>query len=201
MSITELYLSTSLTVAFRRGMRATSSASATLRPSSTVDTSSLRESWISGWRASSYRAQDIVLEIWWDNQQNCFNLVWDSEPIQIRKDKKKGWSYCVNSSQKQLCDVAVDSLHGQPCLGEEVGEITALHFLPSGDLVGFSRQALIDVIFCCKWKTSKADKARRLQIYLRFDAKSDKVFLSMHVTFSWSCIAWGFKTLICQFLI
>lgn len=59
----ELYLSTSLTVAFRSGMRATSAASGILRPSKTLNTSSRSEACISGCRESSYKDQDIVLEI------------------------------------------------------------------------------------------------------------------------------------------
>lgn len=59
-------------------------------------------------------------------------------------------SYCVNSCKKKLCDVAVDSLHGQPGLGQEVGEITALHLLSTGQLLCFSLHTLVDVTFCCR---------------------------------------------------
>lgn len=57
------------------------------------------------------------------------------------------WSYCVNSCKKQLRDVAVDSLYGQARLGQEVGEISALHLLSTCNLLRFGCQALVDVTF------------------------------------------------------
>ena len=71
----ELYLSTSLTVAFSRGMRATSAASGILRPPSTLSTSSRSEAWTSGWRDSSYNDQDKVLEIWIDGGTHEVNTI------------------------------------------------------------------------------------------------------------------------------
>lgn len=59
-------------------------------------------------------------------------------------------SYCVDPCKKQLCNVAVDGLHGQPGLRQEVGEITALNLLPAGDFLSFSRQTLVNVTF--RWR-------------------------------------------------
>lgn len=57
------YLSTSLIVAFSRGIRATSAAIGTLRPPSTLRTSSRSEACTAWCRDSSYKDQDKVLEI------------------------------------------------------------------------------------------------------------------------------------------
>lgn len=57
------YLRTSLIVAFSRGIWATSAAAGTLRPPSTLSTSSRSEACTAWWRASSYNDQDRVLEI------------------------------------------------------------------------------------------------------------------------------------------
>lgn len=68
-----------------------------------------------------------------------------------RIQRRRGQSYYpyrVDSCKEQLCHVAVDSLHGQPSLRQEVGEIMALHVLSTGDLLCFSRQTLVNVAFC-----------------------------------------------------
>lgn len=79
MSVT--YLSTSFTTAFIRGMCATSAAPGTSLSPSTDCTSALRDACTLGWRESSYKDQDRVLEIWdsgeksWDDQTRkniCF---------------------------------------------------------------------------------------------------------------------------------
>lgn len=57
------YLSTSLIVAFSRGIWATSAAAGTLRSPSTLSTSSRSEACTAWWRDSSYNDQDKVLEI------------------------------------------------------------------------------------------------------------------------------------------
>lgn len=59
-----------------------------------------------------------------------------------------GRSHCVDSGEQQLSDVAVDGLHGQPGLRQEVGEITTLHLLSTGDLLRLGRHSLVDVTLC-----------------------------------------------------
>lgn len=146
----ELYLSTSLIVAFRRGMRATSAAASVLRPPSTLSTSSRSEACTSGWRDSSYNDQDIVLEIWKDGSTQ---EVTKSVGLTARTGEARGRSdrsYCVHSCEKQLRDVAIDGLHGQPGLRQEVGEITALHLLSTSDLLCLGRHSLVNVTL--RWR-------------------------------------------------
>lgn len=57
-------------------------------------------------------------------------------------------SYCIDSREKQLCDVAVDGLHGQPSLRQEVGEITALHLFSTSDLLCLGRHSLVNMTLC-----------------------------------------------------
>lgn len=57
-------------------------------------------------------------------------------------------TYRVYSCKEKLCDVAVDRFHGQPGLRQEVGEITALHFFSTGNLLSLSCKTLINVAFC-----------------------------------------------------
>lgn len=57
-------------------------------------------------------------------------------------------SYCVDSCEKQLRDVAIDRLHGQPGLRQEVGEITALHLLSTSDLLRLGCHPLVNVTLC-----------------------------------------------------
>lgn len=59
-------------------------------------------------------------------------------------------SYCVDSCEKQLCDVAIDGLHGQPSLRQEVGEVTALHLLSTSDLLHLGCHPLVNVTL--RWR-------------------------------------------------
>lgn len=72
-------------------------------------------------------------------------------------------SYGVDACKQQLCDIAVNSLHGQICLGQEVGKVVALHFFA----IAFFRcfpQALVNVAF--SWKSStKAQHVNDLEHY------------------------------------
>lgn len=67
-----------------------------------------------------------------------------------RRRGQSDHSYCVDSCEKQLGDVAVDRLHWQPGPRQEVGEITTLHLLSTGNLLCFGRQTLVNVAF--RWK-------------------------------------------------
>lgn len=104
------YLSTSLTVAFSRGMRDTSAAVGTLwSPPRTPSTSARSEACTSGWRDSSYSDQDMVLEIWEKTSQsiNLTDLAvpskerWGNKgsflPCRLRQEAAR-WRCCRRSS-------------------------------------------------------------------------------------------------------
>lgn len=57
-------------------------------------------------------------------------------------------SYRINSSEQQLGDVAVDRLDGEAGLGQEVGEVTALHLLATSNLLRLGRHPLVNVTLC-----------------------------------------------------
>lgn len=151
-----MYLSTSLTVAFRRGMRATSAASGVLRPSSTVSTSSRRAACTSGWRDSSYNDQDMVLDIWNSTRD------WKICPPERSDGAQRCETYCVHSCKKQLGDVAVDSLHRELRLGQEIGKMAALPIFSAGSLLCFL-QTLIDVTLCCRRRDFGAIRTAKVQ--------------------------------------
>lgn len=141
------YLSTSFTVAFSRGMRDTSAAVGTrLSPPSTPSTSARREACTSGWRDSSYSDQDMVLEIWKNMQAlevKLADLVVLGE--EWRGGGRWGRSYRVDPGQQQLGDVAVDGLHREASLGQEVGQVATLYLLSARDLLRLGCHSLVNV--------------------------------------------------------